>query len=275
MHLTAKARIFTSLDERLTDPRYLQILFLGSFLLYGIISLQWDADLLIFASIFISGILTQFIFQRVYRLKNKSMLSVFITCLGLSILLKTSEPAVAALAAFIAMASKFTIRFNGKHIFNPANIGIVATIFLTHKAWISPGQWGSQWVLLYFVGSAGLIVLLKAGRLDTGFIFLFTLFIMDWVYSCLYLGWEVDFLAHKYTNGAILLYSFFMITDPVTTPNATSMRIAWAMCIAMVTFVLQQFYYIQGAPFWVLFFMAPLIPFLDKLVPGKKFQWTK
>ena len=56
---------------------------------------------------------------------------------------------LAVLASFIAIGSKFLLKYNGKHIFNPANIGIIATILITKNAWISPGQWGSNIILLF------------------------------------------------------------------------------------------------------------------------------
>ncbi|MFK7968736.1 MAG: RnfABCDGE type electron transport complex subunit D [Bacteroidia bacterium] len=38
------------------------------------------------------------------------------------------------------------------------------------------------------------------------------------------------------TNGSLLLFTFFMITDPMTTPNARKPRIVWAILIGIVSF---------------------------------------
>ena len=53
---------------------------------------------------------------------------------------------------------------------------IILSILIFQDAWISPGKWGSSIILLLLIGSAGLMVLLRAGRIDTGLAFLFTLF---------------------------------------------------------------------------------------------------
>ena len=55
------------------------------------------------------------------------------------------------LAAFLTVVSKYILRFNQKHIFNPSAFGIVATLLLTKDAWLSPGQWGSNAVIFFFV----------------------------------------------------------------------------------------------------------------------------
>ena len=85
--------------------------------------------------------------------------------------------------ATIAIASKFLIRVRGKHIFNPANIGIVGAMLLTGDAWVSPGQWGAGPALVFLVGAAGLMVVLRVGRIDTSMAFLLTFALLDlWPY---------------------------------------------------------------------------------------------
>jgi Na+-transporting NADH:ubiquinone oxidoreductase subunit NqrB len=66
--------------------------------------------------------------------------SPLITALGLSLLLRVDHWPTMALAAGVAITSKFLLRIEGKHYFNPANIGIIVALCLTHDAWVSPGQ---------------------------------------------------------------------------------------------------------------------------------------
>lgn len=60
--------------------------------------------------------------------------SVLISALSLTLLLRTASPAVAALAAALAIGGKLIIRARGKHLFNPANFGIAATLLLSDRA---------------------------------------------------------------------------------------------------------------------------------------------
>jgi dipeptide/tripeptide permease len=72
-----------------------------------------------------------------------------LVAMSLCLLLKTNDWYVSLLAAFLTVASKYVLRFNQKHIFNPSAFGIVATLLLTKDAWLSPGQWGSNAVIFF------------------------------------------------------------------------------------------------------------------------------
>jgi ABC-type Fe3+ transport system permease subunit len=54
--------------------------------------------------------------------------SALISSLSLCLLLRTNALWVAAAAAVIAVGSKFVVRWNGKHMFNPTNLALVVVI---------------------------------------------------------------------------------------------------------------------------------------------------
>ena len=68
--------------------------------------------------------------------------SPLITGLSLSLLLRADEPWLHALAGVIAIGSKFVLRIDGKHIWNPAGFAIVVLLFTSNGVWISPGTMG-------------------------------------------------------------------------------------------------------------------------------------
>ena len=259
----------------LKDGRHYQILFLGTFLLYGTFVLRWETYWSQLIAIFATALITQFAGIKFLKLPSHSWKSALITCLGLSLLLKTNHWGIAALAAFLAIASKFVFKVNGKHIFNPGNFGIIAVILLTKQAWISPGQWGSGAILLFLVGILGSVVVYKVNRLDTSFAFICTLIALQVWRNVIYQGWPFDYIIQQFTNGSMLLFTFFMITDPVTTPNNRSARIIWSTLIAVISFYIGNYYFVNGAPVWILFFLSPLTPFFDMVFKGSKFEWLK
>ena len=163
----------------------------------------------------------------------------------------------------------------GKHLFNPANFGIIASIVLFQDAWISPGQWGSDTLFLLCLTLMGCIVLHKIGRLETTVVFLGSLFLMEYLRTIVYQGWEMDVLWHKFSSGTLLLFAFFMITDPMTIPNSKKARMIWALILAGATFLLSTRMQIYTAPIWVIFFITPITVLLDKVLPGVKFEWNK
>ena len=263
------------------DARYFQIIFQSAFLGYGIFYLGWKADWWLYLTYFTCSIITQLIFEffigkkeTVYWKRIKSSFpSVLISSFGLSLLLKTNHLEIAALAAFVSIASKFIIRINGKHIFNPSALGIVTAIFFTDKAWFSPGQWGSSTVILFGICCLGIIVVTKVQKLDTSLVFLITFAALLFIRQIIYLGWPLDFFVQSISTGSLLLFSFFMITDPKTTPNHTTARIIWSILVAGVAFYLTTFNFINGAPVWVLIGMQPAVPVLDYFFKAKKFEW--
>jgi Na+-transporting NADH:ubiquinone oxidoreductase subunit NqrB len=257
-----------------SDPRYFQILYLGSFLLYGVSYLGWDTALPKYLALFGASVATQLAFSYFNTKKYSSVKSALITALGLCLLLKTGSVQTAVLASVIAIATKFIVKYKNKHIFNPANIGIIVAILVTNDAWVSPGQWGSDVLLWFLVGAAGLMMILKVGRIDTSITFLLVFGGLLFFRQVIYLGWEPSVWLHQMSNGTLLLFAFFMITDPMTTPNHTYARIIWAGALGTALFIASNFFYVQTAAVWLLFMISPFTPFFDKLFQAKKYAWS-
>lgn len=255
------------------DARHFQIVYLLSFLIYGILALGWEVDLWKYATLIGACLLVQGGAAFITKKEWRSLKSGLITALGLCLLLKSNSYATLVLAASIAIAGKFLIRYKGKHIFNPANLGIIVALIFSGDAWVSPGQWGNSAVLLYFFGAAALIVLLKVGRLDASLVFLGTFIALEYCRTVLYLGWGGDVLLHKLLNGSFLLFTFFMITDPMTTPNNKKGRILWSVALAALSFLLTNWLYINTAPIWALFLISPVTALIDRRWKGAKFEW--
>jgi Na+-transporting NADH:ubiquinone oxidoreductase subunit NqrB len=257
------------------DARHYQISFLLLFLFTGIFSLKWPIDPnQIFITFFIALIVQTFgiIFL---KLPITSLKSAFISSLSLCLLFRCDQYIIIALAALITIASKFVFRAQGKHFFNPANIGICATILLTGQGWISPGQWGSDGLWLFVVGILGFLVVTKANRMELAISFLVGYGGAQIIRMYFYQGWPADALTHLFTNGALLLFTFFMVTDPASTPTHKTVRIIWALAVGLLAFYLQAYKWVNGSPIWALFILSPLTPLLDYLFKGEKFQWTK
>lgn len=259
------------------DARYFQIIFQLSFLSYGIFFLHWNADWWLYSTYFGVSILTQLLCEFVLPKNSTATIpilqrfkfgfpSILISSFGLSLLLKTNLWYVAVLAAAISIMSKYIICYKGKHIFNPSALGIVATILLTDKAWFSPGQWGSSTVILFGVLCLGFIVVTRVQKLDVSLAFLLTYAGLLFTRQVIFLQWPADFFVQSISTGSLLLFSFFMITDPKTTPNNALARILWAVAVAAAAFYFATFKFMNGTAVWVLVFSQPLVPLLDQLL---------
>ncbi|PZD74695.1 Electron transport complex subunit RsxD [Acaryochloris thomasi RCC1774] len=263
----------------LQDARDYQILFLSLFLGLGIFTRDWTLQPLIIG-VAIATSLTVQLLASLYihrRIKpaasfDPALRSALITALGLSLLLRTGHWTTMALAATLAILSKFILRVNHKHFFNPANFGIIAVLLFTQDAWVSPGQWGEVgWYGLLFVGAGG-IVLKRVGRWDTTAVFLSTYTLLGAIRN-LWLGWSWDVLTHQLMSGSLLLFALFMLTDPRSIPDARSGRVVWGVAISLLTFVLQSYFSVTTAIFWALFALAPLTILLDGQWLAPRFCW--
>jgi len=154
------------------DPRVYQIVTLAALLLYGMLQLGFDITPLRAGLLLGTALATQLVFTRAVRLPAFDPLSPTISALSLCLLLRTNSPVIAAAAAFAAIASKFLLRWNGKHLFNPTNFGIVAAMLATGAVWVSPGQWGNAAFLAFLFACAGGLVVHRAARSDVTFAFL-------------------------------------------------------------------------------------------------------
>jgi Na+-translocating ferredoxin:NAD+ oxidoreductase RnfD subunit len=199
--------------------------------------------------------------------------SVLISAMSLCLLLKTNHWQISLLAAFLTVSSKYVFKWKHKHIFNPSAFGIVATIYLTNDAWLSPGQWGSNAVIFFGVITLGTIVVTRVQKLDVSLAFLLTFVGLLYWRQVYVLGWPMDYFIHSISTGSLLLFTFFMISDPRTSPNHPVARIIWAILIAAVAFYLAAFKWKYNTIIWILVAAAPLVPVLDAMFKSKAFEW--
>ena len=259
---------------RLQDPRYYQIAVLGTLVAYGILALDFGIRLENAVVIVVTSLLVQFAGTRAARLARFDPLSPLITSLSLTLLLRTDLVSVAAIAALIAISSKFLVRIRGKHVFNPANIAIVTLIASTDHAWISSGQWGSAAIGAFALACLGFIVLTRAKRAETtiGFLGFYALLLFG---RALWLGDPLAIPVHQLQNGALLVFAFFMISDPKTTPDTPVGRIFYSMLVAGAAFAIQFGLYQPLAPILALVATAPLVPVIDYLFRGTAYSWAR
>jgi Na+-transporting NADH:ubiquinone oxidoreductase subunit NqrB len=252
------------------DPRWLQIAFLSSFLMCGLrlgVVPLWEPPLTLGAVL-----LAQEIGRRLTGVPASTLRSATITGLGLSLLLRTDLVWLAPLAGVFAIGSKFLLRFRGKHLFNPANFGLVCCMLATAHAWCSPSQWGEDALLRLWFLVLGLAVVNRAFRTDTSLAFLGSWGVLK-AARVFYLGQSANVLLHQLEVGSLIVFTFFMISDPKTTPDHRVGRILFAALVAALGFYIEAHLWIRNGPIWALFFLSPLVPALDRLLRASRYEW--
>jgi Na+-transporting NADH:ubiquinone oxidoreductase subunit NqrB len=258
---------------RLQDPRYYQIAVLGALVVYGVLALDFGIRLQNAVAIIIVALLVQFAGTKAAGLPRFDPLSPLITSLSLTLLLRTDMITVAALAALIAISSKFLVRVRGKHVFNPANAAIVTLMLSSDHAWVSSGQWGGGAIAAFALACLGFIVLTRARRAETtiGFLGFYALLLVG---RALWLGDPLTIPMHQLQNGALLVFAFFMISDPKTTPDSVCGRVIYAMLVAALAFSIQFVLFRPHGPILALIATAPLVPVIDYLLRGSAYRWN-
>jgi enediyne biosynthesis protein E5 len=256
------------------DPRLYQIGTLASLLVYGIGWLEFDITPARAVVLLATALATQWACGRLFGGPPflSGARSALISGLSLCLLLRTNRVELAALAAVITIAAKFLIRVRGKHLFNPTNGGLVAMLLLSDCVWVSPGQWGAAAFLAFLLACAGTLVVTRAARSDVTFAFIAA-------YAALVLGRALsvgDPMAiplHRLESGALLLFAFFMISDPKTTPDSRAGRMLFAALVAFGGWYVQFRLFRTNGLLWSLAACSLLVPLIDWLLPARRYEW--
>ncbi|MGA8611376.1 MAG: RnfABCDGE type electron transport complex subunit D [Xanthobacteraceae bacterium] len=256
-----------------SDARHFQIVALSSLLAINFVWLDFGAKPLYSALAISSALLTQIVCSRLFGLKQIDLRSPLITGLSLSLLLRANDPWLPAIAGFIAIASKFALRIDGRHIFNPAGFAIVVLLLTSTGVWISPGQWGASiWLATLFVFFA-ILVLQAAQRSDIALFFLGSHAMLLFA-RAYWLGDPLGIPLHQLQSGSLLIFAFFMISDPRTTPDSRAARFCFALAVAVIAHYLAFFMQMRPALYVALIALSPITVLLNRLIPGRQFQWT-
>ncbi len=241
-------------------------------MIYGIGWLSFDVGAPQVATLLGSALLTQYLCTKIAGLANFDPRSALISGLSLCLLLRTNNPSLMIAVAAVAIASKFILKWRHKHIFNPTNLGIVLTIALTDEAWVSPAQWGSKLYFAFLMACLGGMVIHRAMRSDVSYAFIagYAAILFG---RALWLGDPVAIPLKQLQSGALLLFTFFMISDPKTTPDSRAGRILFAFLVAAGAAYVQFGLYRTNGLLWSLAFCSVLTPIIDHLLPGTKYQW--
>jgi Na+-transporting NADH:ubiquinone oxidoreductase subunit NqrB len=256
----------------MADPRIYQIATLASLLVYAVGWLDFDVPPARVLVLLLTVLATQAVCDRLTgsRFNPKSAL---ISGLSLCLLLRTNSEALAIAAGVVAIAAKFVFRFRGKHIFNPTNGGIVAMMLATSSVWVSPGQWGSVAFFAFLMACAGGIVVNRAARADVTCAFI--LFYCALVFGrSIYLGEPFAIPLHRLESGALLLFTFFMISDPKTTPDSRAGRVLFAGLVAFGAWYVQFRLFRTNGLLWSLAAWSMTVPIIDQLLPGRRYSWS-
>ncbi|HXJ47941.1 MAG TPA: hypothetical protein VNF91_02115, partial [Candidatus Acidoferrum sp.] len=156
----------------------------------------------------------------------------------------------------LGMATKYLIRWRGRHIFNPSNVAlVVAFIALGPRYtepldlwWIPMGPWMIVTYAILVVG--GVFIGWRLGLLgmEIAFMASFAIFVALALAPvpdhCMVASWHLSPLCGKslweilVTSPEILIFALFMIPDPRTVPEGKVARIVFGVMVALFAVLL-------------------------------------
>ena len=159
-----------------------------------------------------------------------------------------------AATAAVSLLSKHVIKIRGGHVFNPSNIGLVLCFLILGSGRTEPLDfwWGpmSTWMAL------ALVIILGGGLAILARLHLLVIGVGFWLAFAAGIGllaatghamtarWHAGPITGGYfwwvlvTSPEILVFLFFMITDPKTIPTGTRARTVYAVAVGLLAALL-------------------------------------
>ncbi len=156
----------------------------------------------------------------------------------------------------LGMASKYLIRWRGRHIFNPSNVALVIAFVALgpqHSEpldlwWIPMGTWMIVTYAILIGGGLLIALELRLVGLVIGFMAGFALFVAIALAPvpdhCMVASWHVtpmcgrDLWQILVTSPEILIFALFMVPDPRTVPDGPVARVVFGILVALLAVLL-------------------------------------
>ena len=192
------------------------------------------------------------------RGKVVNLLSAYISGISLTLLLKPQGGALwpFALGGFIAISSKYVLRYRDNHLWNPTNFAVSALLLAApDRISVLSHQFGNDVTTNLVIWVFGLIIAARVGVLHVTLTYIASFLLLN-VARAAALGQAVMPEIAPITGPMYQLFVFFMITDPRTIVRGRRRQIVVAIVIAVME-TLIRFASDKGWPLPTAFNVAP------------------
>jgi Na+-translocating ferredoxin:NAD+ oxidoreductase RnfD subunit len=206
------------------------------------------------------------------RGKIVNLLSAYISGISLTLLVKPQGGALwpFALGGFLAISSKYVLRYRDNHLWNPTNFAVAALLLLApDRVSVLSHQFGNDLTTNLVIWIFGLIIAARVGVLHITLTYVASFLLLNTVLAAA-LGQSVLPEIAPITGPMYQLFVFFMITDPRTIVRGRRRQILVAIVIAVME-TLIRFASDKGWPLPTAFNVAPA--FLALALVGPVAKW--
>ncbi len=207
------------------------------------------------------------------RGKVVNLQSAYISGISLTLLEKPQGAALwpIALGGWLAIASKYVLRYRDNHLWNPTNFAIVTLLLVApERVSVLSHQWGNDLATNLVIWAFGLVIASRVRVLHITLTYVAAFFALNTLRS-LTLGQPILPEIAPITGPMYQLFVFFMITDPRTVVRGRRPQMIVAVIIALVEAMI-RFASDQGWPLPTAFNAAPALVALWLVGPVAKWN---
>jgi len=205
------------------------------------------------------------------RGKVVNLLSAYISGISLTLLIKPQGGALwpFALGGFLAISSKYVLRYRENHLWNPTNFAIAALLLTApDRVSVLSHQFGNDLTTNLVIWTFGLIIAARVGVIHITLTYVASFLLLNGA-RALALGQPLLPEIAPITGPMYQLFIFFMITDPRTVVRGRRKQIIVAVLIAVME-TLIRFASDKGWPLPTAFNVAPAFFALATVGPVAK-----
>ena len=135
-------------------------------------------------------------------------------------------------------------------------------------------RWGSTVWFAALLGFFAILVLHAARRSDVAIFFLGTHAALLFA-RALWLGDPLEIPLHQLQSGSLLIFTFFMISDPRTSPDFAARPLHLRRLGRVAAHYMAFFMQMRPALYVALIALSPFIFLIDKILPAQRFAWKQ
>jgi enediyne biosynthesis protein E5 len=255
---------FFSPENRYLAPAFITCILIVGHLSFGILESYKKTGIAI-----VSSLLTELILGRIFTGKWPILASAYISGISVGILVRSPAFWPYAVCAIVSIMSKYVLRVNGRHIWNPSNFSISVLLFLAPETVAALSiQWGNYLLPMLVIWILGSIIIARLHRFNITGTYVACFIVFAFLRSFITGSpWQSEIA--PLTGPMYQLFIFFMITDPKTTVRSKKWQ---SIVVALVAFVemILRLDHVVYAPFYALFLVGPAALLVEQWMDSRK-----
>ena len=240
-----------SIDKRYLAPILVTMVLIAGQVTFGFLE-SWSRTMLAI----VTAIGVEMILGRLFSGRWPHLASAYISGISVGMLVRSPAFWPYALCSAISITSKYVLRLDNRHLWNPSNFGIVAMLVLAADAVAGLSvQWGNTLLPMAVVWVFGCVIIYSLGRFHVT-----ATYVISFI---LFAALRAGITGHPFvsevapiTGPMYQLFIFFMITDPKTSVRPVWGQVVVAFLVAAVESAFRLLEWVH-APYYALFVVGP------------------